>query len=174
MPEISISENGLLKLLKNLKKTLLLRELEEEIAPSLRSFTNDRSRPASSQQTGQRPVSCIRKALNIWHQTTDRPPLTCILCKVLNTHKHQILLIILMSRASCMTSNIGLGRDGHVRSLLILTEDLVRNASAGKQTDIILKAFDKVSNSKLIWKRYQYGIRGHVLSWIRAFLGSRS
>ena len=28
--------------------------------------------------------------------------------------------------------------------------------------------------SKLLWKLRQYGIRGHVLSWIQAFLGSRS
>ena len=62
--------------------------------------------------------------------------------------------------------------------LIMLIEDLARNASAGRQTDIILldfsKAFDKVNHSKLIWKLHQYGIRGHVLSWIRAFLGSRS
>ena len=48
----------------------------------------------------------------------------------------------------------------------------------GKQTDIILldfsKAFDKVNHSKLLWKLNQYGIRGHVLDWVRAFLGSRS
>ena len=54
----------------------------------------------------------------------------------------------------------------------------MRNVSAGKQTDIILldfsKAFDKVNHSKLLWKLHQYGIRGHVLDWVRAFLGSRS
>ena len=48
----------------------------------------------------------------------------------------------------------------------------------GKQTDIILldfsKAFDKVNHSKLLWKLHQYVIRGQVLSWVRAFLGSRS
>ena len=62
--------------------------------------------------------------------------------------------------------------------LIMLIEDLARNASLGKQTDIILldfsKAFDKVNHSKLLWKLHQYGIRGHVLGWIRAFLGSRS
>ena len=46
------------------------------------------------------------------------------------------------------------------------------------QTDIILqdfsKAFDKVNHSKLLWKLHQYGIRGHVFDWVRAFLGSRS
>ena len=60
----------------------------------------------------------------------------------------------------------------------MLIEDLARNASVDKQTDIILldfsKAFDKVNQSKLLWKLHQYGTRGHVLNWVRAFLGSRS
>ena len=59
----------------------------------------------------------------------------------------------------------------------MLFEDLSRNTSAGKQTDLILldflKVFDKVNHSKLIWKLHQYGIRGNALSWIRAFLDNR-
>ena len=109
--------------------------------------------------------------------------LTCILCKVLehilasNIVKHldgQGLIITLMyelqhgfrEKRSCETQ------------LIILIEDLERNASVGKQTDIILlgfsKAFDKVNHSKFQWKLHQYGIRGGELAWIRAFLGSSS
>ena len=62
--------------------------------------------------------------------------------------------------------------------LVMIVEDLAKNANVGKQTDIILldfsKAFDKVKHSELLWKLHQYGIRGQVLGWIRAFLGSRS
>ena len=60
----------------------------------------------------------------------------------------------------------------------MLVEDLERNLSAGKQTDLILldfsKAFDKVNHSKLNWKLHQYRIRGNALDWIRTFLGNRS
>ena len=59
--------------------------------------------------------------------------------------------------------------------LTMLFEDLARNTSAGKQTDLILldfsKAFDKVNHSNLLWKFHQYGIRGTALSWTRAFPG---
>ena len=104
--------------------------------------------------------------------------LICILCKVLehilasNIVKHldgQGILYDLQhgfrEKRLCETQ------------LIMLIEDLARNASVGKQTDIILldfsKAFEKVNHGKLLWKLHQYGIRRHVLNWIRAFLVSR-
>ena len=49
----------------------------------------------------------------------------------------------------------------------MLTEDFARNASKGKQTDLIFlgssKALDKVNNPKVAWKLQQYGIRYNVL-----------
>ena len=33
---------------------------------------------------------------------------------------------------------------------------------------------DKVNHSKFLFKLHQYSIPGHVLNWVRAFLGSRS
>ena len=60
----------------------------------------------------------------------------------------------------------------------MLIKELARNASVGKQTDLVLldvsKAYDKVNHSKLLWKLHQYGIRGHALGWIRALVGNRS
>ena len=61
---------------------------------------------------------------------------------------------------------------------MMLMEDVSRNAITGQQTDLILldfsKAFDKVSHEKLLLKLHHYGIRGHVLHWIKAFLANRS
>ena len=191
MPEINFSENGLMKLLQNLKpgkaagpdklKPLLLRELREEIAPIIQIIFD------RSLKTGKLPADWMKANVMPVFKKGDkslaanyRPiSLTCILCKVLehilasNIVKHldgQGILYDLQhgfrEKRSCETQ------------LIMLIEDLARNASVGKQTDIILldfsKAFDKVNHSKLLWKLHQYAIRGHVLNWVRAFLGSRS
>ena len=162
-------------------KPLLLRELRDEIAPIIKVIFD------RSLQTGKLPadwtkanVMPVFKKGHKARAANYRPfSLTCILCKVLehilasNIVKHldgQGILYDLQhgfrEKRSCETK------------LIMLIEDLARSASVGKQTDIILldfsKAFDKVNQSKLLWKLHQYGIRGHVLDWVRAFLGSRS
>ena len=62
--------------------------------------------------------------------------------------------------------------------LVVLMEDLSRNAIKGQHTDLILsdfsKAFDKVSQEKLLLKLHHCGVRGQVLHWIKAFLSNRS
>ena len=162
-------------------KPFLLRELREEITPIIQIIFD------RSLKTGKLPADWMKANVMPVFKKGDkslaanyRPiSLTCILCKVLehilasNIVKHldgQGILYDLQhgfrEKRSCETQ------------LIMLIEDLARNASVGKQTDIILldfsKAFDKVNHSKLLWKLHQYGIRGHVLSWVRAFLGSRS
>ena len=166
MPEIDISKNGLLKLLKNLKpdkaagpdrlKPLLLRQLREEIAPIIKIIFD------MSLQMGKLPADWVKANVMPVFKKGDkslasnyRPiSLTCILCKVLehilasNIVKHLGLMYDLQhgfrEKRSCETQ------------LIMLTEDLARSASVGKQTDIILldfsKAFNKVNHSKLLWK----------------------
>ena len=61
--------------------------------------------------------------------------------------------------------------------LIQLVEELARNTSQGRQTDLILldftKAFDRVNHKKLLHKLHQHG-RGNTLSSINAFLTGRS
>ena len=191
MEEFSISCNGILKLLQNLKpfkaagpdklKPLLLKELREEIAPIIQVIFE------RSLQTGKlladwckTQVTPVFKKGNKSSAANYRPiSLTCILCKVLehiiashmvkHLNTHGLLYDLqhgFREKRSCETQ------------LTMLVEDLARSVSNGKQTDLILldfsKAFDKVNHAKLLCKLHQYGIRGNALAWIRAFLGNRS
>ncbi|MCG7878558.1 MAG: reverse transcriptase family protein [Candidatus Thiodiazotropha endolucinida] len=190
MPEISISEAGLLKLLKNLKpkkaagpdriKPVVLQELRNELVPILKVLLE------LSLKYGAVP--------NVWNSANVTPifkkgekstaanyrpiSLTCILCKVTEhiiasnivTHLDTNGLMYdlqhgFRERRSCETQ------------LVSLVEDLARRSSQGKQTDLVLldfsKAFDKVNHSKLLLKLHSYGIRGSTLRWIQAFLSNR-
>ena len=80
---------------------------------------------------------------------------------------------------SCMTSNmVSCERRSCATQLIQLIEELARNTSQGRQTDLILldfsKAFDRVNHMTLLHKLHQHGVRGNTLSWIKAFLIGRS
>ena len=59
-----------------------------------------------------------------------------------------------------------------------LVEELARNTSQGRQTDLILlhfsKAFARVNHLNILHKLHQHGARGNTLSWIKVFLTGRS
>ena len=105
--------------------------------------------------------------------------LTCILCKTidhiiassLTKHFNQNNILYdlqhgFRERRSCETQ------------LLQLIDDLARNMTEGKQTDLILldfsKAFDKVNHLKLLYKLQVHGVQGRTLGWIESFLLGRS
>ena len=159
MPEFQISIAGILKFLGKLKpgkaagpdkiRSLVLKELREEISPIIKVIF-DRS---IETETPNRLVSCfchpsVQKG-DKSQAVNNRPNfLTCILCKVLehimasqidkHMNEHSLLYDLqhgFREKRSCETQ------------LTMLVEDLARNASKGKQTDLILldfsKAFDK-------------------------------
>ena len=104
---------------------------------------------------------------------------TCILCKTMehiiasNLCKHLNLNNILYDlqhgfreKRSCETQ------------LIQLVEDLARNLTSGKQSDLIQldfsKAFDKVNHLKLLYKLQVHGVQGKTLGWIESFLIGRT
>ena len=62
--------------------------------------------------------------------------------------------------------------------LIQLVEDLGRQLSLGKQTDLILwdfsKSFDRVNRLKLLYKLSCFGVKGNTLNWIQSFLIGRT
>ena len=188
--DISISEAGLLKLLKNFKpkkaagpdkiKPVILQELRTELVPILKVlFERSIESGAVPHIWNSANVSLIYKKGHKSAAANYLPiSLTRILCKVLehiiasNIVKHlnsNRLMYHLQhgfrERHSCETQ------------LVSLIEDLARKSSLGTQTDVILldfsKAFNKVNHSNLPWKLHSYGIRNTTLCWIQAILSNR-
>lgn len=191
MPDIQISTNGVLKLLSGLNiakaagpdlmKPVVLKELSSVIAPVITAIFQ------KSLDTGSVPADWKKAQVCPLYKKGDkgdpsnyRPiSLTCILCKTmehiiasnLTKHftQHNILYDLqhgFRERRSCETQ------------LVQLIEDLHRNLTAGKQTEIILldfsKAFDKVCHLKLLYKLNMHGVQGNTLRWIQSFLLGRT
>lgn len=191
MPDISINENGILKLLSNLKidkaagpddiKPLVLKELRNEITPVIKAIFE------KSLETSQLPkdwttarVSPLFKKGDKSDPANYRPiSLTCILCKVMehivasnlaqHLNRHDILYELqhgFRGKRSCETQ------------LIELVEELGRRLSCGRQVDLVLldfsKAFDKVNHLKLLFKLSSHGVKGKTLNWISSFLGGRT
>ena len=192
MEEFSISCNGTLKLLQNMKpfkaagpdklKPLMLKELREEIAHIIQVIFE------RCLQTGKLPADWRKARVTpVFKKGTKssaanyRPmSLTCILCKVIeqayfarsiasNVVKHLNAHGLLYDLQHGFREKRS--RETH---FTMLVEDLARSVSQGEQTDLILldfsKPFDKVNHAKLPWKLHQYGIRENALAWILAFL----
>ena len=175
--ELTITKNGLLKLLIKINpnkaaghdniRPRLLKELAKEIAPILTLIFQ------TSIETGDVPsdwrnanVSPVFKKGERYRAENYRPiSLTCICCKliehIITSHimnhadRHQILYPLqhgFRSKRSCETQ------------LIEFVDDITKNMSAGKQTDVLImdfsKAFDKVGQSLLVHKLEHYGIRG--------------
>ena len=190
MPDIKISEAGILNLLKNLIpkkaagpdriKPVILQELRVELAPIIKVlFERSLESGAVPLIWNSANVSPIFKKGDKSTAANYRPiSLTCILCKVMEHIIASNLVRHLDSNGLMFDLQHGFRERRSCETQLVsLIEDLARKTSQGKQTDLILldfsKAFDKVNHSKLIMKLHSYGIRSATLRWIQAFHGNR-
>lgn len=190
MPNITVTENGVCKLLKNLNphkaagpdaiKPNILKECAVEIAPIfVKLFNMSLSTGMIPSDWSQAFVTPIFKKGEKYQASNYRPvSLTCITCKILehivvsNILDHLDKFNILVdnqhgfrARRSCETQLVG------------FIHDLAQSIQRG-QVDVAImdfsKAFDVVHHGRLLHKLAHYGIRGDVLSWVGAFLGNRS
>jgi hypothetical protein len=190
MPDFEITDNGVSKLLKNLKphkaagpdsiRPLVLKELYLEITPIL-TFIFQRTIDTGEipDEWRQANVVPIYKKGPKSIPANYRPvSLTCI-CSKLMEH---IMSSNIMKHLE--NNNILYGKQHGFRSrrscetqLLELVEDLHRNMQGGQQTDVVVmdfsKAFDKVSHARLLYKLEWYGIRGKSNKWVQSFLTDR-
>ena len=166
MPQIEISINGILKLLYKLKpgkaagpdkiRPLILKELRVELAPIIKVIFE------RSLETGKLPTDWCKANVTPIYKKGDkslasnyRPiSLTCILCKVLEHILASNIVRHLIGQGLMYDLKHGFREKRSCETqLIMLVQNLARNAGLGKQTDLILldfsKAFDKVNHSRI-------------------------
>ena len=191
MPDIDISREGVLKLLKKINPNKasgpdmiaarILKDMAEELAPILteifRRTLADGEVPVDWRSAN---VTAIFKKGDRFKASNYRPvSLTSLCCKlqehiiVSSTLKHLEHHKILTdcqhgfrARRSCETQPVTLCHE--------IAESLHKN----KQTDMIIldfwKAFDRVPHQRLLIKLRHYGIQGTTFKWIQSYLSPRN
>lgn len=169
MPEIIITRDGIIRLLKNLKSRkaagpddlvpAVLKELSTEIAPVLQKIYRKSIQTHVISTENYRPIS-----------------LTCICSKILG----HIITSCIMSHLEAKNTLYPLqhwfreNRSCESQLLEFIT-DLIDTPQNAKQTDIIVldfsKAFDKSLTTDYCWNFYS--IRNNTLDWIKNLLYNR-
>lgn len=191
MPPFSITENGVLKLLKQLKphkaagpdniKPLALRELAEAIAPSItRIFQSSLSQGSVPGAWREANITPVYKKGEKYKAVNYRPvSLTCILSKqlehILASHimKHLNSHNLLYDKQHGFRSKLSCETQ-----LIEFTDEILKSLQDRKQCDTIVldfsKAFDKVSHDHLLFKLERLGIDSTTCTWIQSFLLNRT
>ena len=191
MPDISISQAGVEKLMKRLKphkatgpdgiSAQLLKETSHQISPVItllfRASLIQGSIPSQWKKAFVVPIhkkGCKSTPANY------RPiSLTAILSKLCEHVVHCAVIHHLIEHNILSDAQHGFRKRRSCETQLILTiNDLAKGLNDKEQIDCILldfaKAFDKVSHRRLLLKADYYGIRGTTLRWVESFLSDRT
>ena len=191
MPPISVSEEGVRKLLKALEPNkasgpdqispTVLKELADVLCkPLAQIFQAAIDSGEAPNQWKTATVTPIFKKGDKHKASNYRPvSLTSVCCKIcehiiskaIRNHfeKHEVL---------CDHQHgFRYGRSCETQ-LLMFVDDLASSMAEGKQIDAIVldfsKAFDVVPHGSLLTKLSYYGVRGTTLKWIDSFLSGRT
>ena len=191
IPALEFDVDGITKLLKNINvhkasgpdqiPCWILKTAAIELAPFLqRLFT-------LSIKSGTIPVDWSNANIHAVFKKGDKSTasnyrpisLTSVVCKIMEhiLFRHMMLH---MDDHNILTKFQHGFREGHSceSQLIIALQDFARNLDKGCQTDCILldfsKAFDRVAHERLLSKLAYYGIKGELLSWLRAWLTNRN
>ena len=191
MDNITVDQNGVIKLLKNIKPfsasgpdgipARLLKETAEELAPAVTLlFQASINQGKIPSQWKKAQITPIFKKGSRSEAANYRPiSLTSILCKLCEHIIHCAVIRHLNNCKILSDAQHGFRKQRSCETQLILTiDDLARGLDDRAQIDVVLldyeKAFDKVSHRHLLKKVEHYGVRGSVLDWIRDFLSNRT
>ena len=191
MDTIVIHENGVAKMLRNIKPhkatgpdeipARLLKEAADQLAPILtlifQASYNQGTVPAAWRQADVVPG--IQKGRPSY---TLKLPADITDCHILQTdgaHHADQHNAHLDNNAILHDSQHGFRKRRSCETqLLLTTADIHRALDNNIQADGILldfsKAFDKVPHKRLALKLDHYGVRGNTLSWIKSFLADRT
>ena len=190
MPNIHVSNAGVLKLLKNVNshkatgpdgiQTRLLREYAEQISPVLtRVFQMSLDSGSIPDDWRSASIVPIFKKGDKHKASNYRPvSLTSISCKLLEHIIHSQVMDNFDEHLILSDQQHGFRSKRSCETQLAVTIDSIAQSLAeGTLVDIILldfsKAFDKVPHERLLRKLGYYGVRGPTLQWIRDFLTNR-
>ena len=120
----------------------------------------------------------FKKAIKMMLQIYRSISLTCIACKVMETIiKWDVLDYLLMGNLISKQQHGFASRRSTCTQLLETLNDGTAAVNNKKCIDVsyvdFKSAFDTVSHEKLLYKLISYGITGHLLSWLTAFLTNR-
>ena len=191
MDNISVSVNGVIKLLKNLKSfaasgpdgipTMLLKQTAEEIAPAVTLlFQASINQGKVPTQWKKAHIVPLFKKGSRSDAANYRPiSLTSVLCKLCEHIIHCAVIQHLTDNNILSDAQHGFRKRRSCESQLIcMLDDLTKGLDNKSQIDMVLldyeKDFDKVSHRHLLKKVQHYGVSGVTLEWISDFLHSRT